>query len=74
MEHRKFIDALGETIEYYQDSYGLYHREDGPAAINHTTGFAGYWIHGKRHRLNGPAITHHDGTQAWYIYGMRWDI
>jgi len=38
-----------------------------------------YYIHTDsfnwaRHRLNGPAITHHDGTQAWYIYGMRWDI
>ena len=30
-----------------------------------------WYIHGKRHREDGPAIEYADGYKAWYINGMR---
>jgi len=38
---------------YYKDEYGIQE----------------WWVNGKCHREDGPAVIYSDGTQAWYING-----
>ena len=28
-----------------------------------------WWLHGRRHRVDGPAIEWADGGKQWYVYG-----
>ena len=65
-------------VFYYDDKTykflknGFLHRRDGPAYINEV-GFS-YWIEGKRHRLDGPAIETHDGSyKEWWIDGQQYN-
>ena len=30
-----------------------------------------WWLNGKRHREDGPAIEYQDGTKAWWLNGKR---
>lgn len=39
----------------FYDADGLLHKEDGPALML-LNGISGWYIHGKKHRLDGPAI------------------
>lgn len=34
-------------------------------------GTESWWLDGKRHRENGPAITHANGTQEWWLNDER---
>ncbi len=51
----------------WEDSDGLYHREDGPAII-YPNGTERWFYHGQYHRTDGPAITTEDGTIAWFLH------
>ena len=48
------------------------HREDGPAFIS--GGREEWWLHGKTHRIGGPAIYHADLRMAnyWFIHGVEY--
>lgn len=49
----------GVTDEMWTLGDGAYHRLDGPAFISSTDGvvdYQSYWVNGKRHREDGPAI------------------
>lgn len=57
------------TISFH-DENGFYHNENGPALpalINEHR--KEWWIHGKRHRENGPAVKWDDGYEAYYLNG-----
>ncbi|RTK96136.1 MAG: hypothetical protein EKK64_04865 [Neisseriaceae bacterium] len=43
------------------------HRTTGPA-VEYANGDVEYWIHGKRHNENGPAVIYGD-KKYWYING-----
>ncbi len=30
-----------------------------------------WYLAGKLHRVDGPAVEHHDGTKCWYQHGER---
>jgi hypothetical protein len=60
------INEFGE-IFYYNDN-NLLHRINGPA-FNDGKGTKWWYINGKPHRLDGPAIEC-DGIELWYIYGQ----
>jgi hypothetical protein len=64
IEERSFIDG---SIEYYLGDD--LHNTEGPAVIS--DGHKEWWIHGLRHRENGPAIEHADGSTEYYYYGMK---
>jgi hypothetical protein len=34
-------------------------------------GYREWYLNGKRHRQDGPAIEHSDGTREWYLNGER---
>jgi hypothetical protein len=48
---------------------GKPHRIGGPA-INYK-GNQKWYLNGKQHREDGPAVINLDGTEEWYINGKR---
>lgn len=70
MESTFVIDKWGNKI--WRNSLGQLHREDGPA-IEYANGFKTWYLNGKRHRLNGPAIECFDinWTKEWWVDGVR---
>ena len=53
---------------YYFDASGERHNEHGPSII-HSSGTKIWFIHGKIHRENGPALMTSLG-EIWYYQGM----
>jgi hypothetical protein len=61
------------TKHYYSDAaMTIIHRLDG-AAIEFTNGSKEWYVEGKRHRLDGPAmyVGYVGGYTAWYVHGTR---
>jgi hypothetical protein len=68
------VDTFG-TKRWYNDNR-RFHRDDGPAVEyqhEYTNGSKEWYIDGRLHRLDGPAIEWNDGDQEWYINGKRID-
>lgn len=68
------VDKAGYTFPEF-------HREDGPAYrfLNLTTGEAyreSWWYHGRRHRLDGPAITdfREAVNQQYWVNGKQYTL
>jgi hypothetical protein len=57
------IDEFG-NLHWYNDK-GQYHREGMPAFI-HIDGLQSYWLNGKVHRTDGPAVIS-KGRYKWWI-------
>ena len=54
--------------EYYNNE-GLLHREDGPAVI-YKNGPKCWYLNGKRHRIDGPAIERPNSiNNNWFYHG-----
>lgn len=51
--------------EYWHSKDGLLHRIDGPALINKRGKF--WYLHGSRHREDGPAVEYSNGSRFWYL-------
>ena len=51
----------------WYDSDGQFHREDGPARI-HTDSKREWFVHGLKHREDGPAVEW-DGNCEWWLNG-----
>lgn len=49
----------------------ILHRLDGPAVIQLHGDVECWYFNGVKHRTNGPAITHADGSKTWYYSGLR---
>jgi hypothetical protein len=55
----------------HRDELGRKHCLNGPAFIG-ISGYKGYYIHGIRHREDGPARTMpHTDMHEWYICGIE---
>ncbi len=70
--HQALYQVAGEKVPCclkrgikWEDKYGEYHRDDGPAIIG-VDGSQEWYQHGIWHRDDGPAIIEADGTQKWY--------
>jgi hypothetical protein len=37
----------------------------------YTDGYKSWWLNGKRHREDGPAIEYASGSKFWYLNGKR---
>ena len=58
------VEYTDSTLGYYLN--GKYHREDGPAVIDHD-GTIYYYLNDLRHREDGPAVIYPDGKKEWYL-------
>jgi hypothetical protein len=66
-----YITEDGSTC--WINGFGVYHKVDEPAIL-HKNGGEEWWIDGKRHRLDGPAVTvivDNIVTYEWWIGGKR---
>ena len=61
----KYKNIIG-CISYYKKNTMLLHNPYGAAYIT-INGYKEYWIEGKIHRLDGPAIIHSDGQEIYVI-------
>lgn len=50
---------------------GAMHRDDGGPALVYYGSLAEWWVHGRRHRLEGPALVFADGTTCWFVAGTQ---
>jgi hypothetical protein len=57
--------------EFWYNSNGEYHRENGAAVTYNNIKKQHYYQHGKRHRLDGPAIKT-PKYESWYIEGIQY--
>ena len=57
-----------EDIYYYKKDTDIIHNPYGAAVIC-KSGYKAYWIEGKLHRLDGPAIILPNGEGYYYING-----
>lgn len=57
-----------QAVQYFDDERRL-HRTDGPAAIEHDE--LHWYVAGRRHRDDGPAIITASGEREWFIDGQR---
>ena len=68
------ITENGKKIYYKDKEMTIIHREDCPA-VEFTDGYKAWYINGKRHREDGPAIEYVSeteyvsGTKEWFING-----
>ena len=66
----KYHIELGRngTRKYYNHAWQL-HCEDGPAVVR--TGESHWFLNGRRHRENGPAIEYINGHTEWWLNGVK---
>jgi hypothetical protein len=57
-------DPYDSLLEMYTDENNQLHREDGPAEI-WKKGDWGYYKHGKKHRIDGPAVYKSKRFEYW---------
>jgi hypothetical protein len=67
-EYNPYFDYIGN--EFWFDDDHQYHRDNHPAVIG-KDGYLAYYQHGKRHRLDGPAISGGGVEDSWYINGEQ---
>ena len=63
----KYKNIIGD-IFYYKKDIGVWHNPYGPAIIT-SNGHKLYYMEGKCHRLDGPAIIYCDGKEEYCING-----
>ena len=64
-------DRDGNKFYYKDKTKTILHREDGPAIENvkNDDGYREWWVNGRHHRVDGPAIELPNGYKAWYLNG-----
>jgi len=63
----KYKDRYGDF--YYKKGTYIYHNPYGPAYITESS--TRYFIQGKLHRLDGPAVILPNGEEIYYINGEK---
>jgi len=63
------IDNYGN--QFWYNSNGQFHREDGPAIIHHN-GYQAWCINGKSHREDGSAVIYSAGYREWWIGNINY--
>jgi hypothetical protein len=64
-----YVDEDGNKFYYKDRAMTIRHRLDGPAIDYNTSGSKVWFVNGKLHRLNGPAVEWADGSNLWYVDG-----
>ena len=66
------INKDGSKFYYSDAAMKILHRIDGPA-MEFADGSKEWYVEGKRHRLDGPAmyVGYVGGYTAWYVHGTR---
>ena len=54
---------------YYQND--LLHRQNGPALEYPGSMVEEWWLNGKLHHLDGPAVVRYNGTKEWFLNGVQ---
>ena len=44
-----------------------------PKVMVHPDGTKEWYLNGKLHRVDGPAVEYADGIKVWYLNGEPWD-
>jgi hypothetical protein len=72
-----YINSDGTKFYYSDKEMTKLHREDGPA-YEASEGLKGsrfiakaWYINGKRHRINGPAIEWYGSRKEWWVDGKH---
>jgi len=65
-----YVSRDTSYTEYYKDkSMTVHHRRDGPAFEG--VGRKEWYVNGKLHRLDGPAVEWADVGKVWWVNGCR---
>jgi hypothetical protein len=59
----------GNGVKRWRNEKNKLHRLNGPAIVDN--GYEAWWVNGKRHRLDGPAMTWPDGINEWWVNGKE---
>ena len=67
-----YINSVGDKSYYKDRNMTILHREDGPA-LEIKGGKNYYYIDGKRHNFDGPAITceHYPIKENYFLFGKE---
>jgi len=60
-----------ETYVYSNIPFNKLNRKNGPAVEHNISGNKEWWVDGKRHRSDDPAIEYKNGSKEWYKFGKR---
>ena len=60
------IDTWGTDSMAWRNHLGQYHRVNGPAFTN-SRGVRAWYLNGRRHRLDGPAVIWPSGREEWCV-------
>ena len=72
MKSYKSYQKLHPHIELWKNYKGELHNENGPAVIGDD--IKKWYLHGKRHREDGPAKIWPNGKLDWYINDWHFDF
>ena len=63
----------GDKFYYKNAECTINHRLDGPAVtyMNQPNATTYWFVNGKKHREDGPAIEYHNGDKEWYVNGKQ---
>lgn len=64
---RRYIARRHDVRSY--DAKGVYHSVNGPAV--ESSSYSSWYLNGKLHRENGPAIILKNGGEFWWFNGKR---
>lgn len=62
------VNEIGIVEYVLEDGFTLHRDGNKPAKID-PIGCFSYWVNGKLHRKNGPAVINHDGSKSFYHHG-----
>lgn len=66
MNHKEYTVRVYADRTEWLNSFGDFHRVDGPA-IEYVDGGKFWYINGEFSRLDGPALEYADGEKRWYM-------
>ena len=69
--YKEYIVRVYSDRKEWFNSDGDRHREHDPAIEFDDDGYKAWYLNGKLHREDGPAIEEADGYKAWYLNGKR---
>lgn len=65
------INLNGDRRWYIARGSKKLHRHNGPAVVLWRGTHLEWWINGRPHRTDGPAVERPDGTRLWYYGGKE---
>jgi hypothetical protein len=69
MRYTVEISDDGECTSWYKEGTNIRHREGSLPAYEQVNGYKAWYVDGKFHRENGPAVIYSSGAEAFYLNG-----